>query len=155
VKRVRLKYKFKTEPTNVGCPPYKPNTHRPVINVRLGFGGKQTPLFDALLDTGADTCCFMTQLADFLGIDWQKCPRVTFCGVGPTPTEGYVHAASVEIAGYRYDTEVIFLKDLPRPGLLGQFGFFDRFECQFDRATSSIKIYFDEENGKVVCPRST
>jgi hypothetical protein len=41
---------------------------------------------------------------------------------------------------------------LPRSGLFGMHGFFDRFECRFNRAGGTITLLFDEEDGRVIGP---
>ena len=156
MKRVTLKYKFKSETADLNCPPYKGNIPRPVIPVRLGYGTKFTPFFDALLDTGADISMFWTEIAEFLGIDWHSCRSVSFNGAGGQPAPGYIHKVKVDVGGYIYGTEVAFVpKDkLARPALLGQHGFFEGVECSFDRRNGGIRIAFDynEKEGTIALP---
>jgi predicted aspartyl protease len=122
-----------------------------VIKACLAWGGVRTADIDVLLDTGADTACFNTQFADVLAIDGRSCPQVQYGGIGGG-TCGYVHKVEVSIGGYRYETDVIFIQGLPRAGLFGMHGFFDRFECRFNRAGDTITLLFDEEDGRVIGP---
>jgi predicted aspartyl protease len=122
-----------------------------VIKARLAREGVQTPDIYVLLDTGADTACFNTRVAEMLAIDWRSCSQVQYGGIGGG-TCGYIHKVEISVGGYRYETDVIFIQNLPRSGLFGMHGFFDRFECRFNRAGGTITLFFDEEDGRIIDP---
>jgi len=102
-----------------------------------------------LLDTGADITTFNAKIAEFLKIDWRQCPSFPYSGIGGA-TPGYIHQVTIEYSGFRYDTEVAFVENLPRLGLLGMHGFFDRCKCYFDKEKGIVEISFKEEKGYVV-----
>jgi hypothetical protein len=106
-------------------------------------------LISVLVDSGSDTNCFNTQIADALGIDWKHCPEVRYKGISGG-TSGFIHEVRVEIGGYSYEADAVFIENLPRLGLLGVYGFLDRFECRLNREQETIEICFSEENGRVV-----
>ena len=83
-------------------------------------------------------CNFHTGIAEkYLDIDWKSCPSVSF-------------KVKIEIGGYRYETEVGFMENLPRAGLLGLYGFFDRFAVFLNRGKGIIQLSFKEEKGWVI-----
>ena len=56
----------------------------------------------------------------------------------------------IEIGGYAYDADVVFIEHLPRLGLFGMNGFFDRFACLLDRPKEIIGLSFGVEKGRVL-----
>ena len=47
----------------------------------------------------------------------------------------YAHEVNVTVEGGDFRTVVLFVEDLPLPGLLGRRGFFDNFCVTFDHSS--------------------
>lgn len=63
---------------------------RPIIPVILEFGQNKTG-YMALIDSGADYCFFHSEIAEVLGLDWQKGKKLNFIGVTGEEATAYFH----------------------------------------------------------------
>lgn len=118
---------------------------RPVIpivirNTRTGASVR----YFALVDSGADMCILPGELAELIGIDIAAGERFTVSGVVAGATRPYyMHQVEVDVGGARKVTLVGFMPELSGNGygLLGQVGFFDRFQfVKFSHALGAIEL---------------
>ena len=113
---------------------------RPVIPVTLTYQGNSLR-FQSLIDSGADWCVFHGEIAKELGIDLKSGKQQHFFGVGGLKQFAYFHAIQMEIGGWKFPCYCAFADDLKTPyGLLGQVGFFDKFQVRFDLIKEEIEL---------------
>lgn len=122
---------------------YAPNVYRPVVPVRLSAGGRVVE-FDALVDSGADQTTFPGSVAKDMGLDMEKGTKRIFSGIGGSVLT-YRHRTRVEIAGIGFTLDAHYSNqwnDMPF-GLLGQNGFFSRFdEITFDYGNKLLTLKY-------------
>jgi hypothetical protein len=102
----------------------------------------------ALIDSGADKCIFHADLGQLLGIDVLSGPLETIGGIAsdgsktPKFIKGYLHKVGITIKGETRNIDALFSPDIADWGfaVLGQLGFFDKFES----------IQFDYKNHKII-----
>lgn len=114
---------------------------KPMLRVRLGYAGKQTPEFPALLDSGADRSVFHADLAIYLGIDLAACRAAHVAGIGG---HAAVHLCSVDLEVERvsFAADVMFSAQIaPTVAVLGRDNVFDLFQVGFDQR--SQRVLFD------------
>lgn len=104
----------------------------PLLHVRLK-SGKNIIDLDCLVDSGAGACVFNREIADALGIDLSKAPTTEYEAVGGATLKARVHAVQLQVVGFddewlKLDVGFIPEDEIP---LLGQIGFFDKFEITF------------------------
>lgn len=120
--------KYLVSPPRLKKPRY---VYRPVIPIHLSFGS-QSISFDALIDSGADECTFPGWVAKALGKDVHKGKEKIFSGIGGSVLS-YLHKTKLSLEGIGFNADVYYSHewdDMPF-GLLGQSGFFSRFEVKF------------------------
>lgn len=112
----------------------------PLLEVRLLSGDNYVDV-DCLVDSGAVDCMFHTDFADELGIDLRGLEEREYYGIDGKVMIGRIAPVSIQIAGLRDPVriEVAFVEENQIP-LLGQAGFFDRFEVRFYRFRGSFEI---------------
>ncbi|OGX39693.1 MAG: hypothetical protein A3C53_05585 [Omnitrophica WOR_2 bacterium RIFCSPHIGHO2_02_FULL_68_15] len=88
----------------------------------------------SLLDSGADDCLFPASIGRLLGLPVEAGRKQPFMGAGAFSNLAYFHQVTVgvtlENVPLWFDLSVGFstAMDIPKLGLLGRAGFFDRFE---------------------------
>ena len=128
--------------TTAPIPPSEPHPEgrivmRPWLAARVSTTGK-APFVDCTmcLDTGADDCVFPLPIAELIGLDVESMPK--------SETSGVAGKADICFANVRieiplppgqgnsivFETRAGFVQGLGI-GLLGQVGFFDRFDVTF------------------------
>ena len=123
-------------------PPSAPHPHgrtvlRPWLTARVStVAGAPFVSCTACLDTGADDCVFPLPIAKRIGLDIASMPKGDVLGVGGKKDVYYANVR-IEIPlplgqgnSMVFETRVGFVQDLGI-GLLGQVGFFDRFDVTF------------------------
>jgi hypothetical protein len=113
--------------------PKRTSTHRPYLRVKLIDGVRDFSCY-AIVDSGADDCVFPSVFAGQLGLDFTSGRPYEFSGAGSRGQVAYFFDLEVEIARVlKYQLSVGFTQamDASRVGLLGQNGFFDRFDVSF------------------------
>ena len=115
---------------------------RPVVKVLLNYKhGKIFGPISTLLDTGSDYNLFPAEIAEVLGISLRKgLVRITE-GIGGKRIIAYRHSGiTMYVEGHSFETSIDFSKEISVP-LLGQQGFFDKFEqIVFKRPAEEIII---------------
>lgn len=132
--------KFPTDPKN--CPfSHLKSVLRPVIQIDFetsngGFG------YFVLIDSGADYCIFHATIGEQLGLKITTGKKLVFYGTSGEPQKAYFHNVSFTIAGHFHECGVGFsyeMEKLPY-GLLGQYGFFDKWIVKFEYHKEKIEI---------------
>jgi hypothetical protein len=106
---------------------------RPIIRLTLVNGESQLTCY-AIIDSGADHCVFPRSFMQPLGLDPLTSPIVLTAGLGGTNIPTHFAHVSIDIPGIMkfpvYAGFTTGLEPIGR-GLLGQTGFFDRFNLHF------------------------
>jgi hypothetical protein len=106
---------------------------RPILQITLVNGSKS---FDctAIMDSGADHCVFPRSFMAFLGLDPLLARVALTSGLGSTSVPTYFTPISIDLQGIvQFPVYAGFTAGLEQLGfgLLGQTGFFDRFNVGF------------------------
>jgi hypothetical protein len=117
-------------------PPVDPQTSwidKPLVGVDI-FYGKNNISMLMLVDSGADDCIFHTAIANKLGIDLSNAKNVNVGGVAGSKVGklAQVEYCLQVMPSEKIKGNVIFLDNLPVPGLLGIRGFFEFFRIKFE-----------------------
>ena len=114
--------------------------YRPVIPIKL-FLEKKVITFDGLIDSGADESTFPGCIAKALGHNVYKGKQKIFSGIGGSVL-AYLHKTHLKLNGIEFITDVYYSHewdDMPF-GLLGQAGFFSKFEVYFNYKEKEILL---------------
>lgn len=106
----------------------------PKIPIELRLGGKIFPT-DGVIDSGCTRTHIRADVADFFGIDTSKLSEATTHGITGSE-KGRLVKISLDIIGHGepFGAEVLIVKDLPVPVLLGNDNFFEKFNVRFERS---------------------
>ena len=130
--------KFPGEPSSAF--PNRKSNSRPVIPVTLTHGNNSLCI-QSLIDSGADWCIFHNEIAKELGIDLKSGKEQHFFGAGSFKQFAYFHTVQMEIGGWKFSCYCAFSEELKTPyGLLGQVGFFDKFQVKLDLVKEAIEL---------------
>jgi hypothetical protein len=101
---------------------------RPVINVRLIYRDKSIQ-YKTVIDSGSDYCIFPASIGKLLTIDVESGKLDKVGGIGYGFANLYFHPIALEIGGISAPCYAGFSYDIDKLGfgILGQKGFFDRF----------------------------
>ena len=107
-----------------------PQIKRPIIPLILK-SSTMVILYSGLIDSGADYCIFSIEIARKLGVVLSRNNKIQFVGVGKDMVQGSFGEVEIKIDEELYKTKVIFaeISDFGH-GILGQKGFFDRFDVR-------------------------
>ncbi len=128
---------FKLYFTHLRLTPTEAYPHRqtlgyPLLPVELRHGRHHARVM-GLIDSGADDCIFPSAIGRFLGLTVEAGKKQPFMGAGALSNLAYFHRVKLS---FMLDEETFhFLAyvgfsaamDIPKIGLLGRIGFFDRF----------------------------
>lgn len=139
---MQIPYKsFAIHPSNKLFPNQK-ELLRPVVT--LDFINKKGEGFsyDVLIDSGADYCLFHATIAKQLGLDIKKGKQLGFYGTSGRAQTAYFHEITFSLQGKEITSWVGFSTGIESMsvGLLGQFGFFDKFKISFDLQNKVISL---------------
>ena len=114
---------------------------RPVIQIDFdskngGFG------YLVLIDSGADYCVFHSEIGERLGLDIRKGKELTFYGTSGEAQKAYFHTIEFKVGGIIHHAEVAFSYEMKKLayGILGQDGFFDKWNIKFELNKENIEI---------------
>ncbi len=117
----------------------KQKLQRPIIPISLNVGSISIR-YEALIDSGADFSILPTGLAEILEINLDNCKRIYFTSATEDVTSGFISQINVDLDGKTFKTKIVFA-DLPQNvGILGQYGFFDKFVVKFDLVEKEIEL---------------
>lgn len=132
--------KFPVDPAN--CPfPNKKSALRPVVQIDFDVPKGSFGYF-VLIDSGADYCVFHATIGEQLGLDIKSGKLLTFFGTSGEPQKAYFHKITFKIGGHEHSCEVGFSYDMEKLayGLLGQDGFFDKWNIKFEYTKENIEL---------------
>lgn len=112
---------------------------RPIIQI-IVRSENNFAIYPVLIDSGADYCIFNIELAKALGIKLTK-KRTNFRGVGKDKVKGFWGEVEIKLGDHSYKTKAIFAEISQfGHGILGQQGFFDRFDVKLSYQKQTIEI---------------
>ena len=133
---MNLKYRSLSSPSPFSK---KQKLLRPIIPLSLS-SNKASIRFEALIDSGADFCIFPTSIAEKLGINLTGLKTIYFSSATGDAVKGNISGIYLNVGEGRFKTKIVFA-DLPgNIGILGQYGFFDKFIVKFDLIKKEIEI---------------
>jgi hypothetical protein len=113
----------------------------PLLQVVLRYN-EQARLVLALVDSGSVECIFPESLGTVLGIDVPSGEPRSFYGLANQEAIGFMHPVQLQVTGFDYPVEI---KAGFVPGnivpLLGQSGFFEKYQVVFERFNRSFQVY--------------
>lgn len=130
---------FKYRKINLTSPFSKNQISRPIIPISIIFNDKRVH-YEALIDSGADFTILPLGLAEILNINPVKSREILFTGVDGGVLKGIIAKVNMEIAGFGYETSIVFAEISGTIGILGQIGFFDKFIIKFDLKKEEIDL---------------
>src|SRR5271165_4117831 len=115
---------------------------RPLLVVKLSCKNGSTFSCVAIVDSGADHCLFPASFANALGLDILKMKSNLVGGVGSSANTTYYDTIEIDFGAGGFEAYVGFTSgmDSHGVGLLGQVGFFDRFEIMMSHKTGQFHI---------------
>ena len=135
---MKFKYRYLRDSSGSG----RDYIRLPLLQVRLAFGANHTDVV-GLVDTGATDCLFDRDVADDLGIALADSdPKREYFGVGGNSLVGHIHSIRLQVQGFSewIEIEVAFIDAQLPYQLLGQAGFFDNYEINFQRYRGRFEI---------------
>ena len=114
---------------------------RPYLIVRLVNGNKHKDVI-SLVDSGADVSLFHSNIRRMLAIDVQHGHQLIFLGVSGVRELAYLHRLDMAVRGLSpVSLEVGFANSMAAgTGLLGQRGFFEHFQIEFQLRQKFFEI---------------
>ncbi len=114
---------------------------RPVIKIDFETNNGTFGYF-VLIDSGADYCIFHATIGEQLGLKITDGKELTFYGTSGEPQKAYFHKVSFKVGGNKHEADVGFsyeMEKLPY-GLLGQYGFFEKWIVKFEYHKETIEL---------------
>lgn len=132
--------KFKYRKTSI-CSPFSKRKVlvRPIIPISLKNGEKSLR-YEALIDSGADFSIFPTEIARKLGINLKKVKKIYFSSATGDLVRGILGNIELDIGEGVFKTSLVFADLAEQAGILGQYGFFDKFVIKFDLQKEDIEL---------------
>lgn len=114
----------------------------PLLPITICCNDRREDMF-GLIDSGSDFCVFSYSIAKLLNIDVLQGKQLDLSGFVGDSLLCYLHQVHLEFEELpAIDTLVAFTEiEQPIMPLLGQRGFFDRFQIRFRRYDDMIEIY--------------
>lgn len=112
----------------------------PYLQVCLRSGNKSR-VVHALVDSGAVDCIFPESTGRLLGIDVPSGTSKTYYGIARQPVNGYLHSVDLRVTGLdQWITILAGFVDADIDPLLGQRGFFEKYQISFERWRYQFEI---------------
>lgn len=132
---MKLKYRRFSYP----APFSQKNLFRPIVPISLS--NKNISLrFEALIDSGADFCIFPTDIAKKIAINYANLKKIYFSSATGEIVEGFIGKISLDFGEGKFEIKVVFADLTGKTGILGQYGFFDKFKVSFDLKKKEIEL---------------
>lgn len=96
--------------------------------------------YEVLIDSGADFNILPMGLVDILNIDRTNLKEIYFSGIDGEVINGVVANIRIFLGNFDFITHVVFAEISKSIGVLGQYGFFDKFIVKFDLQGEEIEI---------------
>lgn len=97
---------------------------------------------NALVDSGSDDTIFDHELADAVGIEWNKGRSYDITGINGGLMPVHFSGAKYEICGYSFTVDIGFARMPMFKAVLGQTGFFDQVFVTLDQGNNRLEIKF-------------
>jgi hypothetical protein len=94
--------------------------------------------FDFLVDSGADVTMVPKSLAEWVGVDLKKLPRLRSYGVEGKGVQAHHGSLRIRVSKDEFTIPCLFSSQERTPLLLGRAGLFNRFTIVFDNKLKSI-----------------
>lgn len=138
-----MDFKYQKFPTKKENHPF-PDQHsalRPVIKIDFDTLNGKFGYF-VLIDSGADYCIFHATIGEQLGLNIKSGKVLTFYGTSGEPQKAYFHKVAFKVGGIASQYDVGFSYDMERLpyGLLGQYGFFDKWTVKFEYRKENVEL---------------
>lgn len=117
----------------------KQNLLRPIIPISLSINNLRLR-FEALVDSGADISILPTGIANRLRINSKSSKKISFSSATGDIVEGFINDIFLDIGEGNVKTKVVFASLPGNIGILGQYGFFNKFIVKFDLNKEEIEI---------------
>jgi len=115
----------------------------PIIPITISYGLRKFNV-EALIDSGANICFCQQEFIRELGVEREKCRKISVTGVGGS-TDVLVHKLDVELeyGKFKFTTDVGFGPFIFHgfTFILGQRGFFENVSVFFDRKKEHIDLH--------------
>ncbi len=132
--------KFKYRELDIPSPFSKrQKLQRPIIPVSL-HGRKNSIRYEALIDSGADFSILPSGLAEILRINLIKLKKIYFGSASGEIIDGFISEVGIELEGEIFKSKVVFANLPKNVGILGQYGFFDKFIVKFDLIKREVEV---------------
>ena len=117
----------------------------PLLQVFIRHGINMRPVL-ALVDSGSSDCVFSASFGEVLGIDVPSGKPHRFHSFDLQETQGFVHRVHLQIQGFSdwIDIDAVFIESEVLP-ILGQQGFFERYQVVFERFKRQFEINSKED----------
>ncbi len=134
--------KFKYRKLNFSSPFSRKKILRPIIPVSIQINKTDRKVrYEALIDSGADFNLLPIGLTEILNINSKNLKVIYFTGVDGETIKGLITDIKISLNKFEFITHVVFA-DISGSsvGILGQYGFFDKFIIKFDLQKEEIEI---------------
>ncbi|MDP3733004.1 MAG: retropepsin-like aspartic protease [Candidatus Daviesbacteria bacterium] len=112
---------------------------RPIIPISLRNGEKALR-YEALIDSGADFSIFPVEIAKKLNVNIKKAKKIYFSSATGDLVKGTISRIKLDLGRGAFETHIVFADLAEQTGILGQYGFFDKFIVKFDLNKEEIEI---------------
>ncbi len=134
-----MKFKYLEYPRQPSLAfPDKDRTFRPALEVTVKHQARSLKLI-CIVDSGADMCAFPAKVGEFLGLEIKAGKSEKLKGIEGTSSRVYYHELALEVGGYQFECPIGFGEGIKFP-VLGQDGFFDKFEVTFNYLKNEISL---------------
>lgn len=132
--------KFKYRKTSLTSPFSKSKILvRPIIPISLK-SREGSLRYEALIDSGADFSIFPVEIAKKLGVNFKKAKKIYFSSATGDLVQGIFSKIKLDIGEEAFETSIVFADLAEQTGILGQYGFFDKFIIKFDLQNEDIEL---------------
>jgi hypothetical protein len=116
-------------------------TFRPVITVKLTYKNTQVE-HNVLIDSGADFSLFSYDVAQVLNIPIETGVKSEAYGITGGGSPIYIHPITITVGKTALKVKAGFIENMTNAGygIVGQVGFFDKFEVKFDYQNKEIEL---------------
>ncbi len=139
-RRASLQFPYRREPSAPSAAyPDRTSIPRPRIELRLFHEDRFVKLL-ALVDSGADDCLFPLEVAHFLKLPLKRDAVHHYGGIGSGTISAAFATVGVEVGKWSIPLYAGFSDSPSVVPILGQDGFFNAFEINFNRVAETLTL---------------
>lgn len=133
--------KLKYRKLNFPSPFNRKKILRPIIpiSIQTNNSGRKVR-YEALIDSGADFNLLPMGLIEILNVGSKNLKSIYFTGVSGETIRGLIANIKISLGDNGFITNVVFAEISGAVGILGQYGFFDKFIVKFDFGKEEIEV---------------